>query len=49
MPREVKLIITKDEQMLWKVELPKGGFIARDKNLPTCLRKAATKLSKLRA
>ncbi len=49
MPREVKFIVMQDEQMLWTVELPKGGYIVKDKNLPTCLRRAANKLSKLKA
>lgn len=49
MPAEVKLMVMLDEDKMWSVRLPRGGYIAKDKSLPTCLRKAATKLAKLKA
>ena len=50
MPGEIKYWITKDDDGFWAVRVVSGratGIIARDKSLPTCLRKAATKLAKL--
>ena len=50
MPGEIKLLIIKDENGLWYARLPKilsSGYIAVAATLPTCLRRAATKLTKL--
>ncbi|KKL48119.1 hypothetical protein LCGC14_2328750 [marine sediment metagenome] len=47
MSGEIKYWIVKGEDGLWSVKYPRSGYIARDKSLPTCLRRAATKLTKL--
>ncbi len=47
MPGGIMYWIVLDQYGKWTYRLPMGGIIARDKSLPTCLRKAATKLAKL--
>ena len=47
MPGEIKYWIARELCGTWTVRLPAGGYIAKDKSLPTCLRRAATKLAKL--
>ena len=50
MPGEIKYWIVKDEDGLWSVRVVScggTGVIAKAESLPTCLRRAATKLAKL--
>ena len=47
MPGEIKFWVTKDGEGVWSVRLPTTGVVAKSKSLPTCLRRAATKLTKL--
>ena len=47
MPGEIKYWVVLKRDGLWKFCIPKSGIVATDKSLPTCLRRAATKLAKL--